>query len=366
MEAGSKSKQVRSFKTNQEIAEAWYEDSKIKLRPVTLKHYNYEVRRFCESWGDTLVTELTKMDFWDYMDQYGKLCRSLTRKAKPFTGDVESVDGLWCLKKLDMADCGSACGKYDPLAVDSVGKHLTAVISLFDFMAKVDLISVNFTRDAVRSWKKENKHRKRVRPKRVLTKMEVELLINKCPYMHRRVFYLLMAKTGVRVSEAISLRMTPELYQPRKGWIKIPEFPGKRRGNRVLIVDEQLLRYLTAYEIWRERKLRRLGKITDSLFISHRGEPYVDGDTVNRGIEADALRNKIVEPNAPGQNRLTSHAFRHFFSDFIEKANIATNWWDVLRGDTPKGNRGTYVHLKPDNIRSVYLEYAPVLDIQEP
>lgn len=376
MELGQRECPARRFTSNAEVFEAWHEHNQVRLRPITLRNYGYEIQKFMESWGNVLVTQIAASDFRNYLGQFSNVCQNLTRRNKAYGREQGDLKEPWCAANMDLAGCGAACPKYGPMNVTAVMKHLNAVNTLYDFMVYSEIVDYNFVRDIRRVWIKGNSHRAKKTPKRVPTKEEVERLINKSPYLYRRVIYLLMAKTGLRISEVVHLSINPEFYRPRDGWIKIPEFGGKRRGSRIVIVDAQLLSYLVKYERWRERKLARLGKInssimeTDRLFINHQGRPFQmkhGNSTFNRHmIWPDAVRSDIMTEGAPRADRLTTHGFRHFFSDYMKKQRIGDFWWNTLRGDIPKGNERTYVHLGIEDIRKVYLEYAPQFIISPP
>jgi integrase len=351
------------FESNRQILDAWRENSTGRLSPTTLHNYSYEVAKFLEVWGDLIVTELDSRRLWAYLSGFGSLCKNLTRRNQAW-GVGGMVMEPYCGKGLPLANCGPKCPSYGAMQVATVEKHLNAVITLFDFLVQRDAAAYNFVRDVKRQWIKSNKHRRRFTPKQPFTKGEVELLVNKSQHLVRRTMYLIMAKCGTRVGETVRLTMDKELYQPRKGWIEIPDFQGKRRGNRILVVDDQLLMFLEAFEGWREAKLERLGVETNALLINHYGQPFTTkkgNNTVNKHLlRSDMVRLGIEEKDAPPKHRRNSHSFRHFFSNHLELESKATRyWWNVLRGDIPKGNQRTYVHPKLEDLIQAYNTYGP-------
>ena len=48
--------------------------------------------------------------------------------------------------------------------------------------------------------------------------------------------------------------------------------------------------------------------------------------------------------------RFTHHALRHFFSDQLKRNGLEDYYWNILRGDIPKGNLKTYVHPTQQDI----------------
>lgn len=374
VDLGQKNTEMREFHSNGEVLAAWEEHNEVRLSPVTLNHYRYQVARFMEAWN-VLVTRVTAQDLWNYLRAYSALCRHLTRRNRQYGRETISAAGPYCRQGLPEDGCGTKCPAYGALRLATVENHLNAVVTLYDYLVRCGAVPYNFVRDVKKEWVKDNKHRHRVGTKRVFTKAEVEALISSTRWLPRKVMYLMWAKTGIRFREMTMLVTDPKYYRPRDGWIEIPPFPNnaqdKRKGNRILIVDDQLLAYVLRHEKYMAAKLKRLGVETNRMFLNHHGQPWEHNDTVNRRVlRPDAVRAGIQAKDAKTGDLFATHSFRHFFSDHIEKEGLDKGvgdfWWDVLRGDTPKGNKGTYVHLRVEDIRSAYLKLAPQFEIPAP
>ncbi len=346
--------------TNEEIWACWRDYHATRLQPITHQHYGYEIQAFLSAWPGVLVSKLAARDLWAYIGIYSQRCRHFRRQGFPIK------NGAACDKKQDLTKCGKdSCTFYEAVLFHTVDKHLQAIVSLYDVLVRKEALSYNFVRDVKRAWVKENQHLKRKPPKRVLTKAEINLLVHRSHRLNRKILYAILAKTGVRIREALLLRCDAEHMNLAEGWLKVPYYKGKRRGNRILIIDDELRAILVAYLEWRERWVRRdaQGKPThDRLIISHRGigfDPDQEMVVLAKVVRPDCVRLKIMKGDEPRHNRITPHSFRHFFSDEIKRNGIDPYWWNVLRGDVPRGNEQTYVHPSLEDIRGHYRQHAP-------
>lgn len=339
------------------LYEAWLRHESQRLSPVTLRHYRYEVKVFLDAWAPHDVTKLRARDVWAYLDAYGARCGQYATSAFP------GADHPACRQGMDLAGCGQSCPGYRARGPEVVGKHLTAVVSLYDFLVGREFVEYNIVRDVKREWLRRNRHRSRKKPRRLPTTEEVEALVNQVPAVNRRTFYAVLAKTGIRLREATALQVDREHMDLEEGWMKVPFFSGKRRGNRTFIIDASLERLLREYLEWRRHRVKCLLPHLrhDKLFVTQRGTPLnPDENTVNRHFfRHDACRLGIHDGTESRQERITTHCMRHYFSNELKRSGIDPYWWNILRGDIPKGNEATYVHPSHEQIHAQYLKHAP-------
>lgn len=332
--------------TNEEAIQAWNEYQRTRLGDVTRRHYRFEIQRFLRAWNEPAWL-LGRTDLWAYVSAYAANCKHYRRQtARP----------EYCNANQDLAKCSQTCPAYGPLHFETVSHHMQAIASLYDFLDHMGLVDSNPARRVKREWIKENRHRSRASPRRVPTKEELQRMTSRRVPMHQRAVVLVCAKTGVRVSEAIRLQADDQHLDLDDGWIHIPAFYGKRRGNRNLPVDAELAAFLHEYLAWRTDLLDRLGQQTEALLITPQGRAYshTNGpDSINRALKAQQARIGLPAP------RFTHHALRHFFSDQLKRNGLEDYYWNILRGDIPKGNLKTYVHPTQQDIRQQYLRHRP-------
>jgi len=353
------------FTSNEAIATAWRDYQETRLQPVTLRHYAYEIRSFLDAWTSTLATTLQPRDLRAYLVQYGQRCQFYRRQGFPI------AKGAFCVQKRDLAACGKGlCPAYQPLVFATVENHLKALVCLYDFLVGQEALPHNFVRDVKRAWIQEHRHLNRSRSKRLLSHEDVRRLVEEASAPNRMILYALLAKTGARIKEVLLLRVDRDHMNLQEGWLKVPEFKGKRRGNRYLVVDDELRHLLQDYFPWREARVQRdtnQQPSTHVLVLNYRGEPFnVDDETslLKTVVTPDCVRLGLMRPKESVTNRITPHRFRHYFSDALKKNGIDPYWWNVLRGDLPRGNEKTYVHPSLVEIRQQYRAFAPMLRLR--
>lgn len=338
-----------TWSSNDEAFQAWHDYEQTRLSPVTLGHYAHEVRRFLGHWTD-LAWSLDRQDIWTYVRTYAAYCRNYR---------AGGARAEYCAAKQDLNGCTTTCPAYGVMNINTVDHHLRAVSAFYHFLDHAGLIQHNPVQRVHREWSRENKHRQRKSSRRVPTRQELGLLMRRDTPIHRRALYAVLAKTGFRIGEAIKLQADEEHLDLVHGWLHLPEFYGKRRGNRSLPIAPDLQAVLAEYLPWRRALMERLGCEHDFLLVTPQGKPYSPKhgpDSANKALKLDQERLGLT-----GSRPFTAHAFRHFFSDSLKKAGCPDYWWNVLRGPQPRNNLGTYVHPSLDDVRDQYREYAPVL-----
>lgn len=118
--------------------------------------------------------------------------------------------------------------------------------------------------------------------------------------------YRLMITSGVRISEAINLKLSD--FDFDKGVLTIRKEVGKRKKARKTVLDKGLKPYLEEYLKEREK----LNSAHEVLFLNQEGNP------VNRRKSLKAIKRYAKEANLWNDNtRITNHVFRHTFATLM-------------------------------------------------
>lgn len=337
-----------------EAEAAWSASIGATMAVTTQRRYRLEVARFLRAWDD-LPWVLERHDLWRYVDLFGQGCRSYRRRIGLKMGDA-------CLKGQDVSGCNSECLAYESMRFATVDAHLGAVSHFFRFMEQNGMVEVNHVESVKKAWVRQNKHRNRTQPRRVPSLEDVRKLY-RSSQANRAALYAVLAKTGTRIAEALSLRLDAEHFKPGH-WLLIPEGYGKRRGNRFLPIDRELARVLEAYLPWREARMTRFNESHSALFVTPLGRPLAPGSdpahAINRMLRGDQERLGLLDSR--GRN-FTAHAFRHFFSDALKRNGCDDYWWHILRGDVPRHNQDVYIHPTEQDLIRAYHAHAPRLGV---
>lgn len=341
------------WNTNGEAVQAWKTHAATRLAPVTLRTYTYQIQRFAAAWNDPLWL-LSHQDIWHYTTQYSSQCRH-------YRMQLGRGNGPGCTQGQDLATCNPQCPTYQAMRFVTVDAHLQAIVAFYDYLEHLGAVDKNPARSVKREWVRENRHRHRQRAKRIPNAQEIRTLLQGDIQDNHRAVYAVMAKTGTRSSEALSLRIDPQHYEPGK-WLRIPENEhGKRRGNRWLPIDDELHAILQDYLEWRNDRIQNWPHPHEYLFIAPTGRRLAPGPDPSQTLlgfcKADQQRTGLATDLPPWR----PHAFRHFFSDTLKRNGCDEYWWNILRGDVPRGNLSTYVHPTREDIRQQYDRHAPKL-----
>lgn len=169
--------------------------------------------------------------------------------------------------------------------------------------------------------------RKKKRLPTVLSKSEVSRLVDAIEHPKHRMIAILMYSAGLRVSEAVRLRVS----DIRRDKMLIFVSQGKGAKDRFAVLSERCLRELEDY--WRKY---RPG---DYFFPgSYCGKQHVSPRSIGNAISAAAQKAGLAQ-------RVTPHTLRHCFATHLVEAN--TNIFQAMEalGHSSLKSTQIYVHL---------------------
>lgn len=118
--------------------------------------------------------------------------------------------------------------------------------------------------------------------------------------------YRLMITSGVRIGEAIKLKLSD--FDFEKGVLTIRREVGKRRKARKTVLDKGLKPFLEEYLKEREK----LNSTHEVLFLNQKGNP------INRRKSLNAIKRYAMEANLWNEDaRITNHVLRHTFATLM-------------------------------------------------
>ena len=161
----------------------------------------------------------------------------------------------------------------------------------------------------------------------VLTRQEVERLIAAIEHPKYRMIAILMYSSGLRVSEAVNLRIT----DIRRDKMLIFVAQGKGAKDRYAVLSQRCLRELETY--WRLRRPK------EYFFPSPR--PHLHHIST-RAVE-DAVRRAARETGLP--QHVTPHTLRHCFATHLVEANTGLFQTMQALGHASLKSTQIYVHL---------------------
>ena len=168
----------------------------------------------------------------------------------------------------------------------------------------------------------------------VLTKEEVRSLLYAIPRLKSRVLVTLFYASGLRVSEALHLRVEDLEIKDAIAWVR----SGKGGKDRMVILGEHLVTDLAKY--LKKAKIR-----SGYLFPGSNGKPLTARNA--QQIVARAAKKARLTKN------VTPHTLRHSFATHLREAGNDLRMIQELLGHASIQTTEIYTHVSAEEKRSV-------------
>jgi len=194
-------------------------------------------------------------------------------------------------------------------------------------------------------------------PRKLISVEQMSMLINSIVDSRDKSILTLLAKTGLRRGELISLNITDIDWTEQSMTLQRKQF--KKRSGRTVFFDDEAARLLKRWLTQREN----LHPETPALFVGERG-----GRLKRHGIYqltvkyATAVGLHNPESTRP-EDHLTPHCFRHFFTTHLRRAGMDREFIKILRGDRRREAIDIYDRVDRQELRRAYLAFIPQLGV---
>lgn len=224
----------------------------------------------------------------------------------------------------------------------SISRHLSSIRSFYEFLIK-EGVTNNSPFKLVRGPKKEQKLPNYLQYEEFLD------LVNACDEtnlgIRNRMILELLFATGVRVSEAVNIKISDINFKARE--IKIT---GKGNKTRIVYFSKVCQEVMSNYVINARQELLK-GKKNDYLLINHLGNAIT-----RRGI-ADVLE-KLIKKSAI-KHKISPHTLRHTFATLLLNEGMDIREVQELLGHENLSTTSIYTHVSNEELRRVYLNCHP-------
>jgi len=181
-------------------------------------------------------------------------------------------------------------------------------------------------------------------------------MINSTIDIRDKAILTLLAKTGIRRNELISLDILDvDLVENR---IRLK--PTAKRTNRTVFIDDEcsflLRRWLKVREGMNKKRL-------PALFLSTWGNRICRND-VYLAVTNAAERVGLHHPESERmEDHFSPHCMRHWFTTHLRRAGMRREFIQELRGDSRKEAIDIYDHIDLKELKEAYLACIPQLGI---
>jgi len=165
-----------------------------------------------------------------------------------------------------------------------------------------------------------------------LTKEEVKLLLESITYLKHKAIISTLYSGGLRVSEALNLRISDIMSAEMK--IRISN--GKRNKERYTLLSEKNLELLRLY--WRKFGSKNYSP-DDYLFVSRQTRKQLTSRTVQHAINKAVKKAGIIK-------KATPHTLRHSFATHLMNDGVDLATIQALLGHSNLKTTSIYLHVR--------------------
>lgn len=194
-------------------------------------------------------------------------------------------------------------------------------------------------------------------PRKLISVEQMSMLINSVVDTRDKAILTLLAKTGLRRGELISLNITDINWTEQSITLQRKQF--KKRSGRTVFFDDETCRVLRRWLGLRED----FRPMTPALFVGERG-----GRLKRHGIYQMTVKYATAvglhDPHSfRSEDHLTPHCFRHFFTTELRRGGMPRQFIQVLRGDRRREAIDIYDRVDREELRRAYLAFIPQLGV---
>lgn len=239
----------------------------------------------------------------------------------------------------------------------TVENYFAAMSTFYDYLTFEGIVQSNPVLPIRRRYLRRYKDNGSIQERQLISVEDMARLINSEMDIRNRAIIILLAKTGIRRNELITLDVEDvDLVEMR---IRLK--PTAKRTNRIVFFDSE-----TAFILKRWLKTRdgRNKKSMKALFLNAEGD-RLDRGGILRVFRQAAERVGLHDSGSEQmEDRFSPHCCRHWFTTYLRRAGMPREFIQELRGDVRKEAIDIYDHIDKKELRESYLAHIPQLGIE--
>jgi integrase/recombinase XerD len=238
----------------------------------------------------------------------------------------------------------------------TVENYFAILSSFYDYLAFEGMVPLNPVLPIRRRYLRRYKDNCASQERQLITIEDMARLINSEMDIRNKAIITLLAKTGIRRNELITLDVGDvDLVE-----MKIRLKPTAKRSNRLVFFDAE-----TAFILRRWLNVRedRNKKGIKALFLNAEGDRLDRGGIlwiVRQAAERVGLHDSTSERM---EDHFSPHCARHWNTTHLLRAGMKREYVQWLRGDAIKEAVDIYFHVDPKDVQEAYLASIPQLGI---
>jgi integrase/recombinase XerD len=238
----------------------------------------------------------------------------------------------------------------------TIANHFAILSTFYDYLTFEGLVPSNPVLPVRKRYLRRYKDNGPTQERQLISVEDMAKIVNAEMDIRKKAVIVLLAKTGIRRNEMVTLDANDvDLVE-----MKIKLKPTAKRSNRVVFFDAE-----TAFILRRWLKVREgmNKKGTSALFLNHEGDRLAKNGilrAVNEAARRVGLHNTESERM---EDHFSPHCCRHWLTTHLLRAGMKREYVQWLRGDAIKEAVDIYFHIDPKDVQEAYLACIPQLGV---
>lgn len=295
---------------------------------------------------DCLVRGMAERSVESYLNCI-KICRSylISRGKDVLTIDRAAIQGYIEYLRLDRR-----------VSLKTVKMHLTALSTLYEFLVFEGHMDLNPVLPVRRRYSRRYKNGAEAQTRQLISVEDMSRIINSEINVRNKTIITLLAKTGIRRNELITLDVSDVDLIENSIRLK----PTGKRSNRIIFFDDEAALLLRRWLKVRDGMNRH---DVAALFLSQWGNRISRTDVYDAVTNA-AERTGLHDPASKRmEEHFSPHCCRHWFTTHLRRAGMRREFIQELRGDSRREAIDIYDHIDLKELKEAYLACIPQLGI---
>jgi integrase/recombinase XerD len=238
----------------------------------------------------------------------------------------------------------------------TIEANFSAISSFYEYLVFEGIVSANPVIPIRKRYIKRYGNNDDAHTRKLISVDDMAMLINSTIDIRDKAIITLLAKTGIRRNELVTLDLSDIDFVEQKIRLK----PTAKRTNRTIFFDEE-----TAFLLRRWVKIRTgMNRKDDpALFLNAYGGRLNRNGIYDAVVKA-AERIGLHEPKSDRlEDHFTPHCCRHWFTTHLRRAGMPREFIQELRGDAKRETIDIYDHIDEKELKESYLACIPKLGV---
>ena len=242
------------------------------------------------------------------------------------------------------------------VGLKTIGNYFTSMAMFYEFLEFEEYVDKNPVHSVRKRYIRRYKDNDDGQMRKLISVDEMTRLINSTLDVRDKAIITLLAKTGIRRKELITLDFDDIDWVDQSIRLK----PTPKRTNRTIFFDDETAIILHR---WVRSRESRNEKGSKALFINNLGT-RLNRNGVYLAVTKPAEKLGLHNPNSDRmEDHFSPHCCRHWFTTHLRRAGMSREFIQELRGDVRKEAIDIYDHIDKKELRESYLAHIPQLGI---